>query len=436
MEDASRPPRGPGLIKAAAKQINRLIVFYVGSAELNTIEYWQGYVFYVITFSGIVAGTLCILPATIWLVSTGRPSGLLLLIPYAVNVCFLLVPRSPVKAKTIVIAITFYLIGLYSLLIAGPEGESGIWFSVSVLILSLFVSFGASFMLAVFNLATGMTFAVLHAKGLVGWSILKDFRFFSWVVQGLNIFLMDLTFATANAILIWGVGESFRSLRAAEAKVRGFLSEKETLIREIYHRSKNNMQVVSSLLVLSSDRTKDAPTRAVFRDVIDKIGAMSLVHQKLYESNDLSNIDMSEYVRDLAALLVSSYGVPPGKVAIEVDIEDVSLPIDTAIPCGLVLAEIVSNSLKYAFPEERAGRIRISMSHAEGDAMELRISDDGVGLPAGFALASDKKMGMETAFTIVTHQMRGEIEFSSQAGLAYRIKFRSDLYQQRVGSNG
>ena len=414
----------------------RLIAFYVGPAERNTIEYWQRFVFYVITFTGIVAGTLCVVPASIWLASTGRPSGIALLVPYLVDVSFILAPRFAIRTKTVVIAATFYLIGVYSLVVAGPEGESGIWFSVSVLILSLFVGFRASFLTASFNFVTGMTFAALHAKGLIGWSVLRDFKFFSWVVQCVNIFLMDLTFATANAILIRGVGESFRSLRAAEAKVRGFLAEKETLIREIYHRSKNNMQVVSSLLTLRSAKLTEESSKAAFTDVVNKIGAMSLVHQKLYESQDLSNIDMADYVGDLVALLLSSYGVPPGKIALGLDIEGASLPIDTAIPCALVISELVSNSLKYAFPGDRVGRIGISMRKAEGDFMELAISDDGVGVPEGFTPSSDKKMGMETAFTIVTHQMQGSIDFSSRGGVAYRIRFRRNLYRERVRSDG
>ncbi len=410
----------------------RLIAFYVGSSDKNTIEYWQRFVFYVITFTGIIAGTLCIIPAGIWLVSTGRPSGALLIIPYAIDVTLILLPRISIKPKTIVIALTFYLIGVYSLLVAGPEGESGIFFSVSILILSLFVSLKASFLMALVNFATGLTFGVLHAKGLISWHILRDFRFFSWVVQGINIFLLDLTFATANAILIWGVGESFSSLRAAEAKVRGFLGEKESLIREIYHRSKNNMQVVSSILRLSSGKLREEASKSVFKDVIDKIGAMSLVHQKLYESKDLSNINMSDYVPELANLLLASHGIPAGRVRLDIEVQDLSMQLDTALPCGLVISEIITNALKYAFPGDRQGTIRIGMSGEEDGWVELTISDDGVGVPEGFSPSAGRKMGLETVFTIVEHQLQGTIDFSVDRGLSYRIRFRRSLYEERI----
>ncbi|HUI72051.1 MAG TPA: histidine kinase dimerization/phosphoacceptor domain -containing protein [Spirochaetia bacterium] len=414
----------------------RIINFYVGPVEKNSMEYWQRFTFYVIALAGIVAGTICIIPACIWIFSTGRPLATVFIVEYVVDVWVILSSRFSVKTKTMVIAVTFWLLGVTSLVLAGPEGESGIWFSVCVLITSLFIGFRASLVMGAIDFLTGMTFAVLHSLGLIGWDVLRNFHFFSWVIQCTNIFLIDITFAVANAMLIRGVDSSFKSLAAAEATVRGNLMEKETLIRELYHRSKNNMQVVSSLLMLHSKELKEPGAKVVFKDVINKIGSMSLVHQKLYESHDLSNIDMADYVRDLVVLLMKGYGVPTAKVDLTVDITDVSLLIDTAIPCGLIISEIVSNSLKHAFPGDRRGRIGITMSRAEGDFVDLRISDDGVGVPEGFVASSDGKMGMQTVFTIVTHQMQGEITFSSNAGVEYLIRFKRRLYEERVRSHG
>jgi two-component sensor histidine kinase len=264
--------------------------------------------------------------------------------------------------------------------------------------------------------------------------VLRDFKFASWIVQVLNIFLMDLTFATANAMLIRGVGRSFASLRSAQAKVLGFLAEKETLIREIYHRSKNNMQVVTSILRIASGKLEDERSKAVLKDVINKIGSMSLVHQKLYESQDLSKIGMEAYVSELASLLLSSFGVGEGKVALDLEVEDLSMQIDAAIPCGLVINEIVTNSLKYAFPGDRRGRIAISMRET-GNWVELRISDDGVGFPEGYDPEAIRKMGLGTVFTIVRHQMRGEIEFSTGRGVEYSIRFPREQYKARIGAD-
>ena len=155
MDDDESAPRGNSFLKAVATRLSRLISFYVGSAERNTIEYWQRYVFYVITFAGIIAGTICIIPAGIWIVSTGRPAGLLTLSSptrsTSASSSSLASPsgrrrglsRSPSPSSACIPSI-----------LAGPEGESGIWFSVSVLILSLFVSFKASLAMAAFNFAT------------------------------------------------------------------------------------------------------------------------------------------------------------------------------------------------------------------------------------------------------------------------------------------
>ncbi len=415
----------------------RIIHRYVGPAEKNTIEYWQRFIFYVISLSGTVAGTLAIVPGATVVFAKGQYlGGTILVAAYVINVAVVFSPRLSIKTKTLIIAFFFSLIGGASLAVAGPEGESGIWFSVSTLICSLFVGPRIAMFAALLNLLTGLAFGVLHAMGLIGWDVLHGFRFHSWLIQSANIFLMDTIFVVANTFLIRGVGNTFKSLSAAEEKVRASLQEKETLIRELYHRSKNNMQVVSSLLSLHSTELYEESAKAVFKDVIDKIVAMSLVHQRLYESRDLSNIDMAAYVRDLAALMTESYGVSPAKVSVDLRLGDISMLIDTALPCGLIISEIMANSLKHAFPGDRKGTIRLAMTRMEDDFVELRIEDDGVGFPKGFDVDADARMGMKTLFTMVRHQLQGSIDIASEGGVSYLIRFKRKLYDERVKSDG
>lgn len=414
----------------------RIINHYIGPADKNTIEYWQRFIFYVISLSGAVAGTLAIVPsATVVFLGGDYLGGTILVAAYAINVAVVFAPRLSIKAKTLIIAFFFSLIGAASLAIAGPEGESGIWFSVSTLICSLFIGPKIAVFAALLNLMTGLTFGVLHSMGLIGWDVLHGFRFHSWLIQSFNIFVMDIIFVIANTFLIRGVDNTFHSLSAAEGKVRSALDEKEALIRELYHRAKNNMQVISSLLSLHSTELRDESAKAVFKNVIDKIVAMALVHQKLYESHDLSNIDMAAYVRDLVDLMMKSYGVSPDKVQVNLRLEGISMLLDTAVPCGLIISEIIANSLKYAFPGDRKGTISIAMTRTELDSVELRIDDDGVGLAEGFDAAVNARMGMKTLFSIVRHQLQGSIDLSSISGVAYLIRFKRMLYEERVKSD-
>jgi two-component sensor histidine kinase len=425
-------------LKDRLKKISeRIIDHYTLSLDRNSIEYWQCFIFYVIALSGTILGTLSLLSAIIVLL----PKGLLFAcsiftVLYTINVFIILSRRFSLRVKTLVIAFNFYFSGFISLTIAGPLGESGIWFSVSVLLCSLFIGFKTSLLFAMLNLLTGVTFGVLHAKGLIAWNSLRGIPFASWLLQSGNIFFVDMMFAIANAVLIRGVGATFRSLNAAEAKIHASLNEKETLIRELYHRTKNNMQVVSSLLMLHSDELESEGAKTIFKDIISKIVAMSLVHQKLYESHDLSNIDLADYIRELIALLVKSYGASSEKLEVDLDLENVTILIDTAVPCGLVVSEIIANSLKHAFPNGRSGRIEVVLKRAEDDLIELRIADDGIGLPEGFQVAGQGKMGMKTLFNMVKHQLHGSIQLSGENGLAYLIRFKGRLYDERVRSDG
>jgi two-component sensor histidine kinase len=419
------------------KILTRIMDHYVASFDRNSIEYWLHHMFYLLSFAGIGLGTLCLLTAVFVLLPKGLVLACAVLaLLYSINVIVILSRRIPLKAKSWVISTNFYLFGLASLILAGPMGESGIWFTVSVLVCSLFIGFKASLLFAFIDLFTGISFGVLHTRGLIVWTSIWMFPLSSWLLQSANIFFIDTIFAVAISKLIKGVGSTFRSLTAAESKIRSSLTEKETLIRELYHRTKNNMQVVSSLLMLNAGQLQTDEAKDVFKDVLSKIGSMSLVHEKLYESQDLSNIDSADYIRDLVALLMDSYGPAPDQVAVDLRLEDVKMLIDTAVPCGLVISEIVTNSLKYAFPEGRKGRIDIGLKKAEDDSIELRIADDGVGLPDGFQVAKDGKMGMKTLFTMVRHQLHGEIQFDPKGGLAYTIRFKANLYRERVSKDG
>ncbi len=425
-------------MREGIKEIPRRIIdYYTASGDKNSIEYWQRFIFYVISLAGAALCTLSLISGLIVLIPKGQLLACAVIAAlYAINVSVILIRRIPLSTKALVIAFNFYLIGVASLIIAGPEGESGIWFSVSVLTCSLYIGFRASLFFALLDFLTGITFGILHSKGLIAWEILQGFSFTSWFLQSANILFVDMMFAIANTILIRGVGSTFRTLKAAETQIRASLTEKETLIRELYHRTKNNMQVVSSLLTLHSVGLEGEGAKTVFKDVVNKIVAMSLVHQKLYESRDLSNIDLADYIRDLVALLMNSYGVSSEKVGIDLDLEDATMLIDTAIPCGLVISEIVANALKYAFPNDRKGRIGIELKKAEGDFVEIRIADDGIGVPEGFQVATHGKMGMKTLFTMVTHQLQGSIQFNTIGGVAYVIRFKGKLYDERVRSGG
>ncbi len=415
----------------------RIIDYYTASGNKNSIEYWQRFVFYVISLSGVVLGTLSLISSLIVLIPKGRLLVCAIVCAlYAISVSVILIRRITLSAKTLVLAFNFYLIGVASLVIAGPAGESGIRFTVSVLLCSLFIGFRASLFFVLLDFLTGITFGFLHSKGLIAWDILRSLPFASWFLQSANIFFVDMMFAIANTILIRGVGSTFRTLKAAETQIRASLTEKETLIRELYHRTKNNMQVVSSLLTLHSVELEGEGAKAIFKDVVNKIVAMSLVHQKLYESRDLSNIDLADYIRDLVALLMDSYGVSSEKIQFDLDLEDMTMLIDTAIPCGLVISEIIANAIKYAFPNGRRGRIRIELKKAEGGFVEIRIADDGIGVLEGFRVDTHGKMGMKTLFSMVTHQLQGSIQFSSMGGVEYVIRFKGKLYDERVRADG
>jgi PAS domain S-box-containing protein len=223
--------------------------------------------------------------------------------------------------------------------------------------------------------------------------------------------------------LVAEVNVDITERKQAEEKIRTSLREKEVLLREIHHRVKNNMQVISSLLKLQSKYIKDEKDIEMFRESQNRIKSMALVHEKLYQSEDLANIDFNEYVKHLANILFRSYGIDTGKIALKIDVEDVIIEIDIAIPCGLIVNELVSNSLKYAFPEGGKGEVKITLHSTDENEMELTVSDDGVGVPKDLDFSNTESLGLKLV-NILTNQIRGRLDLERSKGSKFHIRFK------------
>lgn len=215
-------------------------------------------------------------------------------------------------------------------------------------------------------------------------------------------------------------------------RIRRALAEKEALLRELYHRTRNNMGVINSLLGLQASYYDDERLRCMVESTQNRIYSMALVHQKLYETNDLSRINLKEYTLDLVALLLQTYSVHPDRVALTTDLEEIYVVIDTAIPCGLILNELVTNALKHAFAGGRSGQIQIGLRRLEDGQIELLVSDDGVGIPAGKDLRRDGNMGIQTLFTLAEYQLNAQVSYSTQPGVRFQIRFQEHMYEKRV----
>lgn len=218
--------------------------------------------------------------------------------------------------------------------------------------------------------------------------------------------------------------------KRAEEQIKASLREKEVLLKEIHHRVKNNLQVISSLIRLQSQYMQDKRDVEIFRESQNRIKSMALVHEKLYQSEDLANINFHEYVSLLVNGLFRSYGVNTEKITLKTDIEDIMLGVDVAIPCGLIINELVSNSLKYAFPEDKEGEIKITLRTLDESAMELTVADNGIGMPADTNFGSSESLGLKLV-TILTNQIDGELEMDRSEGTKIQIRFKEIRYKKR-----
>jgi PAS domain S-box-containing protein len=238
---------------------------------------------------------------------------------------------------------------------------------------------------------------------------------------------------TANEQLLIEMAEHKRAseaLRETEERIRASLAEKEVLLREIHHRVKNNLQIISSLLSFQAEVSGDEQPARGFKESQNRIQAMALVHERLYQTEDLTRIDMSDYIQDLVSNLLYAYEADLHRVKMKLDTSKLYLGIDTAIPFGLILNELTSNCLKHAFPGGRDGEIAISFHSDAEDKYTLTVSDDGIGLPKGLDIENTESLGLRLV-SLLVGQLDGVLEVDNSTGTQFKITFGELKYKPR-----
>jgi two-component sensor histidine kinase len=231
---------------------------------------------------------------------------------------------------------------------------------------------------------------------------------------------------TDQGRMVMSIIRDITERRHAEEVIQASLREKEALLKEIHHRVKNNLQVTSSLLRLQAGAIEDDHAREMFEETENRIRSMALVHEKLYQSTNLSRIDFGDYIRVLGGLLFRSSAINPDNVALDVSGSEVFLSIETAVPCGLIVNELLSNALKHAFPGDRKGKISVHLNEHGDGPISMSVRDDGIGLPAAFDFDRTETLGLQLVQALV-RQIDGRITIERRdTGAGFNVVFPAD----------
>ncbi len=231
--------------------------------------------------------------------------------------------------------------------------------------------------------------------------------------------------ARGNVLGVFAAARDVTAQKQASQQVQTSLREKEVLLQEVHHRVKNNLQVISSLINMQVRKLRDVSARSALEECQSRVLSIALIHQKLYQSKDYGRVPFSDYARSLAANIFHATGISPGHVALCLEFETLVLAVDKAIPCGLILNELITNALKHGFPNDRRGEIRIQLKKAGGD-LELSVADDGVGIDPGFDPAKSDSLGMQLVQTLV-EQLDGKLDIFREAGTTFRVRFPMEI---------
>jgi PAS domain S-box-containing protein len=228
-----------------------------------------------------------------------------------------------------------------------------------------------------------------------------------------------------NVIGVEGSLRDVTERKNIEIQLKNSLVEKEMLLKEIHHRVKNNLMIISSLLNLQSSYIKDKESQEIFKESQNRAKSMALIHERLYQSTDLKKIDFGDYIESLSSELFNTYVSQNSIIELKINVEDIFLDINTAIPLGLIVNELITNSLKHAFPEGRKGEIDVNF-HKKDDYYEFILMDNGVGFPDTIDYKNTESLGMQI-ITNLTEQIDGNIELNNENGTTFKISFKETI---------
>jgi two-component system, sensor histidine kinase PdtaS len=243
----------------------------------------------------------------------------------------------------------------------------------------------------------------------------KEIEVFS-LSAGLFLFILF-------SVYVW---YNYRKSRKGEELLESSLKEKEVLLKEVHHRVKNNFQVISSLLNLQANTITDEKTQKALLDAQNRIRSMSLVHQKLYQTNNFSEIQIGDYIKQLASSIENSYKKKDTDIELEIDTGNLSFSLEIVIPLGLIVNELLTNSYKYAFDEKAKGKIRVKLFKTDENKYNLVVKDNGKGFPPGFELEKQESLGL-TLVSLLAEQIGGEVKAENHAGCSFTISFKENL---------
>ncbi len=264
-----------------------------------------------------------------------------------------------------------------------------------------------------------------HQEEIKRQKIIKTSFFIGFCLIALMAFFILRSYyqkKKANELL----AEQKEEIQAMNDMLKDSLDEKEVLLKEIHHRVKNNLQIISSLLNLQSHNIEDHSVKGAVMEGQSRVKSMALIHQVLYQSDRLSKINFQEYLEQLVGFLSSSFMPVDKKIMAKVEADNTHLDIDTAIPLGLIVNELVSNAFKYAFREMEKGELRVEIKKHDGESYKLKVSDNGTGLPEGFDMNQTSSLGLKLV-NILTRQLQGELKISNKNGAVFEITFKETM---------